>query len=62
MAASFRLGLSSISKIGGHVLQSTDEAASRDLRSLITVCIERMIIDLETSTIIRTVGSVVIRF
>lgn len=51
-----------MSMIGGHVLQSTDVAASRDFMSLMTFWMERIIMDLETSTIIRTVGSVVMRF
>lgn len=62
MAASFRFGLSSMSRIVGHVLASTLVAASLDFKSLMMLCIERITEDFETSTIIRTVGSVVRRF
>lgn len=62
MAANLRFGLSSISMIAGHDFASTDDAASRDLRSLITLWMESIIRDFETSTIILTVGRVVMRF
>lgn len=62
MPANLRLGLSSISSMGGHVFGSMDEAASRDLSSFIIGCIESTMPLFETSTIMRTVGSVVIKF
>jgi hypothetical protein len=62
IAASFRFGLSSMSMIGGHVFASTEVAASRDFSSFMTLCIDRIMTDLETSTIMRTVGRVVMRF
>lgn len=58
----FRFGLSSISKIGGHVFGSIETAASRDFNNLIIDCIERTMTLFETSTIILTVGRVVIKF
>ena len=51
-----------MSRVGGHDLMSTTLLASFDFSSLITGAEERMTTDLETSTIILTVGSVVCRF
>lgn len=62
IAANFRFGLSSISSIGGQLFGSIEAAASRDLSNLIIDCIDSTMPLFDTSTIIRTVGNVVIRF
>lgn len=62
MPANLRLGLSSISSMGGQVFGSIDDAASLDFSNLIIGCIESTIPLFETSTIMRTVGRVVIKF
>lgn len=62
MHDNFLFGLSSISSIGGQVFGSIETAASRDFNSLIIDCIDKTITLFETSTIIRTVGKVVIKF
>jgi hypothetical protein len=62
ITGNFFLGMSSVSSVTGHVLMSTTLLASLDLSSLITFWLESTSTDLLTSTIIRTVGSVVCRF
>lgn len=59
---SFFLGMSSVSSVIGHDLMSTTLLASFDRSNLITFAFESTKTDLLTSTIIRTVGSVVWRF
>lgn len=51
-----------MSKIAGHVFGSIEAAASRDFKSFIMDCIDKTITLFDTSTIIRTVGRVVIKF
>lgn len=58
----FRFGLSSMSNMGGQVFGSMEAAASRDFSNFIIGCIDSTITLFETSTIMRTVGRVVIRF
>lgn len=60
--ASLRFGFSSTSKMAGHDFKSTDDEASRDLINLMMLCTDIKTTDFDTSTIIFTVGSVVIRF
>lgn len=62
LLVNFLFGLSSISSIKGQLFGSIEAAASLDFSSLIILCMERTMPLLETSTIMRTVGSVVIRF
>lgn len=51
-----------MSRMSGQLFGSIEAAASRDLSNLMIDCMDRMMPDFETSTIMRTVGNVVIRF
>lgn len=62
MPAYLRFGLSSMSRMGGHVFGSMEVAASRDFSNLMIGCMESTMPLLDTSTIMRTVGKVVFRF
>lgn len=62
MATSFRFGLSSMSNIGGQLFGSIETAASRVLSNFIILCMDKTITLFDTSTIMRTVGRVVIKF
>jgi len=48
-----------VSRVGGQDFMSTTFEASLDLRSLMTCAEDKIMADFDTSTIIRTVGSVV---
>lgn len=51
-----------MSNIGGHFFGSIDAAASRVFSNFMMLCIDSTMTLFETSTIMRTVGNVVIRF